>query len=377
MSVEFRYAAFDEYPRVSKFLDEYWAKNHIYVRERPLFDWTFARREHWTGDTYSFAVAENGGEIVAILGGIPFTLNCFGKSSKAVWIVNYAVRPDHRRGPAALQLLSTFRRPPFDAVIASGLNPASVVIYKVLRGIVLPEMPRNFAVLPDATARAADLLQRAYPDWSRERSENLARAFTLTSVEDETAEPNAELPKSWDRTDWPEIARWTVGAARDSEYLNWRYVNHPSFNYRVIAIPEGDRTGLAIWRLEQIATETAAGRAPVDKLARLVEFLPASERNGKALLSALLRKIQLAGALGLDFYGYHGLTRHILQEGGVKGISMHPDGALIPSRFQPLDTNGGGILNAMFVSGALPACTLEFDSPWYWTKSDSDQDRPN
>lgn len=77
MSVEFRYAGLDEYPRVSRFLDEYWAKNHIYVRERPLFDWTFTRRRHWENETYSFAIAEDGSEIVAILGGIPFTFNCW------------------------------------------------------------------------------------------------------------------------------------------------------------------------------------------------------------------------------------------------------------------------------------------------------------
>ena len=84
MSIEFRYVGRDEYPRVSQFLDQHWAKNHIYVRERPLFDWTFTRKNHWEDGTYSFAVAENAGEIVAILGGIPFKFNCLGKSSQAV-----------------------------------------------------------------------------------------------------------------------------------------------------------------------------------------------------------------------------------------------------------------------------------------------------
>ncbi len=181
MSIQFRYVGLDEYPRVSQFLNEYWAKNHVYVREQSLFDWTFTRKNHWQDqdETYSFAVAEDGDEIVAILGGIPFTFNCLGKSSKAVWIVNYAVRPDHRRGPAALQLLSTFRKPPFQTVIAAGLNPASTIIYKVLRGVVLPEMPRHFAVFPNAADRTADLLQLTYPDWTRERAEDLTQAFVL------------------------------------------------------------------------------------------------------------------------------------------------------------------------------------------------------
>src|ERR1700680_158248 len=179
MSVQFRYVGLAEYPRVSQFLDDHWAKNHIYVRQRPLFDWTFTRKNHWEDETYSFAVAEDGDEIVAILGGIPFTFNCLGKSSKAVWIVNYAVRPDHRRGPVALQLLSTFRRPPFDEVIASGLNPESTIIYKVLRGTVLPELPRHLGIFADASDRMVNLLQLTYPEWDKKRAESVAHNFVL------------------------------------------------------------------------------------------------------------------------------------------------------------------------------------------------------
>jgi hypothetical protein len=377
MSIEFRYAGLGEYPRISQFLDEYWAKNHIYVREQSLFDWTFTRKNHWEDETYSFAVAQDGGEIVAILGGIPFTFNCLGKSSKAVWIVNYAVRPDHRRGPAALQLLSNFRKPPFQTVIAAGLNPASTIIYKVLRGIVLPEIPRHFAVFPNAADRMADLLQLTYPDWTRERASSLTQAFILAENGDRATPHGTTLPPSWDVTDWPEIASQTVGAARDTDYLNWRYVRHPCFKYGIVTVPQGDRTGLAIWRIESVQRETPTGRVSVDRLARLVEFLPASEDNGRELIGALLRQARDAGVLGVDFYGYHGLTRSILEHNGLLSIEGHPDGALIPSRFQPLDTHGGGILNAMFVPEGLPCCTVEPNSPWYWTKSDSDQDRPN
>ena len=45
MSLEVRYAQLDDYPRLSAFLDTYWAKDHVYVRQRSLFDWTFGRRE--------------------------------------------------------------------------------------------------------------------------------------------------------------------------------------------------------------------------------------------------------------------------------------------------------------------------------------------
>ncbi len=47
MAVEFRFANLGEYPRISDFLNEHWAKNHIYTRNRPLFDWSFHRPGHW------------------------------------------------------------------------------------------------------------------------------------------------------------------------------------------------------------------------------------------------------------------------------------------------------------------------------------------
>ena len=61
MPVEFRYATREEYPRISRFLNDYWAQDHVYCRDRALFEWTFHRPGHWPEDEYSFALAEDGG----------------------------------------------------------------------------------------------------------------------------------------------------------------------------------------------------------------------------------------------------------------------------------------------------------------------------
>ena len=109
-------------------------------------------------------MAEDNGELAGILGGIPFKFNQFGRTSNGMWIVNYVIRPDHRKGSAALQLLSQFRKPEFNPVIAFGINPATSAIYRVLRGQVLDEIPRHFMVLPGGRGAhgepAADRLSR-------------------------------------------------------------------------------------------------------------------------------------------------------------------------------------------------------------------------
>ncbi len=47
MTIEIRYAKIGDYPRISGFLDQYWERDYIYVRNPKLFDWTFGRNELW------------------------------------------------------------------------------------------------------------------------------------------------------------------------------------------------------------------------------------------------------------------------------------------------------------------------------------------
>ena len=381
MGLNFRFARPGEYPGISRFLDEYWARNHVYCRMPELFEWTFRRPGHWEDGSYSFAVAEDKGELAGILGGIPFRFNRFGRTSSGMWIVNYVIRPDHRKGSAALQLLSQFRKPEFNPVIAFGINPATTAIYRVLRGRVLDEVPRHLLVLPEARERAVRLFQAAHPEWTGDRAGEIADQFVLPG---RVAPCPAEdlIPRSWDECEWPSIAARTIGAARDAAYLTWRYRRHPVFEYRFVAVREAGMTGLAVWRLETIRRQAAdnggtPARVEFDRIGRLLEFLPVSPTNAEALFSAFVDALGKNGALGADFYGYHGETRRWLHQLGFRETALHPDGRAIPSRFQPLDGKGGAILSAMFFESELPACADAADCPWYWTKSDSDQDRPN
>jgi GNAT superfamily N-acetyltransferase len=376
MTVDFRYAAFNEYRRISRFLDDYWAKDHVYVRVPELFEWTFNRSGFWDRHGYSFALAEAKGEIVGILGGIPFIFNRFGKTSRAAWLANYIVRPDYRRGPIGIQLLSMFR-PPYEVVAGFGVKPSVIPFFRLLRWRVLEDIPRHFMVLPEAEERMAHLLHLAQPDWPEDRAAVLARFFRIANPPRVSIACMQILPPKWDECDWPQIASKTVGAARDLEYLTWRYLRHPVFRYRILGVPDGKRTGLLIWRLETIRSVTPNGAKEVDRLGRVVEFLPTSRSNARQLLTVFLQQLAEMQALGADYYGYHGHSRVWLEEFGFRAIDQHPDGPAIPSRFQPLDRRGGSISGVLSVRDEVPICAIEDGCPWYWTKSDSDQDRPN
>ena len=106
-------------------------------------------------------------------------------------------------------------------------------------------------------------------------------------------------------------------------------------------------------------------------------FCPPRPRTRRLCSAHFVGELDRAGAMAADFYGYHGGTRKLLQELGFKGASIHPDGGALPSRFQPLDGKGGGIMSAIFLRDAKSPTRDDCECPWYWTKSDSDQDRPN
>jgi hypothetical protein len=377
MTVDFRYLNVGEFHRAGQFLNEYWAKDHVYARMPELFDWTFGRRSLWNREGYSFALAEVKSEIVGILGAIPFVFNCLGRTSRAVWLVNYMVRPDYRQGPVALRLLGMFGSNQPEVTATAGLNSGLIPILKALRWQLLEDFPRHFFLLPHAVKRMVNLLHLTYPDWQEDRAEALAHYFKLPALPDTACQGEKTLPVNWNRYDWPEIASRTVGAVRDLDYLTWRYLEHPFFKYRFIAVREAERTGLAVWRLETIHRVTPRGLEVVDRIGRLVEFLPVSGHNAKNLLSLFAQELHNANAFAADYYGYHGESRDWLRQFGFNDVKGHPDGQTIPTRFQPLDQNGGRIINAVLVKNGAPICSVSSDSPWYWTKSDGDQDRPN
>ncbi len=378
MTAELRYAQFADFSRICKFLDQYWERNYIYVRKPELFKWTFGRTDLWDQEGYSIALMEDKDELVGILGAIPFEFNCLGQTQRAVWIVNHLVSPDHRRGPLAMKLLSAFRRSPYDVNIAFGLSSHLVPMYQIMRWKVLKAIPRHFAILPNATKRASRVIALAHADWDADRAEALADRFRIDKIIAPPTVPfSRSVPETWDRRDWPLMASNTIGAARDKNYLTWRYLNHPCFEYRFRAVPEGDRTGILVWRLETIRQSTISRSEDIDRIGRVVEFLPVSRNNAGNLLSILWHELLEADALGADYYGYHGEHEIWLEEFGFRATETHPDGQMMPALFQPLDSNPATVLGAVVAQGDLPCYPGEAHSVWYWTKSDSDQDRPN
>jgi hypothetical protein len=367
----------DEYATAARFIGASWQNNHVYCREPRLFDWTFGQNPHWDDDAhYSFAIAEDDGETIGMLGIIPFALNRHGQTQPACWLVNWKVREDRRSSGAGLGMLKLFRDRGL-VTVSFGINDIIARLYRGLRWETIENIPRLLRILPDR----GDRLRRLCRLCDANLTDEDFRRLIGVGAQDDSAWGGAAIPlgpdvaDDWNRRGWRPYASMTIGCARDFRHLQWRYLQHPLYSYQSALIADGDRLGLAVWRVEIIRRRTPEGLEPIDRIVRLVEFLPTSTVNARALLAEVDKDAHARDAFGIDFYGFHHGINQCLEENGFVSLDRLPFGNRLPSRFQPLDNKGGVITSALKVG--FPGPVYGTPSDWYWTRADSDQDRPN
>ena len=138
---------------------------------------------------------------------------------------------------------------------------------------------------------------------------------------------------------------------RDAEYLNWKYVDHPSLDYRaLLASRDGRNTGYIVWR--------PAPAGAVETRAVIVDFLV--ENRDASTLQLLAARVMLdAAAQGIDAVAV--LTTQAWAAGALRALGF------FPSRTR----------NAWVIAGwrdLLPAEWLRTHEPWHMCLGDSDGD---
>ncbi|MCX7836045.1 MAG: GNAT family N-acetyltransferase [bacterium] len=371
-----RLAKRSEYSIISAFLRQHWADNHIYTRSKPLFDWTFGLPLCEESEEYSFALAFHQGECVGILGAIPFTLNVYGETKPAYWLANWMTTRDQRSTTTGLQLLKQFDRTADQVIISFGINANVARIYRALHWQVLETTPRYLALSPHHQERIRALLAALYPDIPFTMVESMLKFFTIPS-DGSKGDVSLEAPiglSDWDAKGWRFFAPNLIGAARHSAYLKWRYLDHPHFQYHCYFLPFEGRMGLLVYRIEHFHYRPSEQAEPIsERLLRVVEFLAVSKEQSIQFLQLLQQKLLEHDALGFDMWGFYGKTEQWLNEIGISCTEDFSSYVPFPSRFQPIEPTLTTIMSAFKGVEQIPSR----GSDWYWTKSDSDQDRPN
>lgn len=367
-------------PALMTFINDFWAKDHVLSRDEALFRWQYdSSRRDGNDSPPSVLIAWQGDRIVGMLGLTYMRWRQTGCSYLGAWNSHWFVLPEMRNSHLSLHLVRQVSRSGVEVIGSVGINATALKLLRALDYEVISEIPRWVAVVDPAktaaliiasgitSARAEEVLVAC-----RQRIAG-PRIASEAHVLWETVTWNEELAAGWESC-WQEmISPAFTGVARDSAYIRWRYIQHPSFDYQVLLArhrASGEIGGIAVFRLE-----TVRGRS--ERVLRILDLLTAD----RSATSALLDHVRLvAGEADVAFADFY-CTKSIdgLAEEGFQLERLESNPFPIPFRLQPLESGGRSLNAAIRLPRALRGSLSDIlaAGALYLTKSDGDQDRPN
>lgn len=326
--------------------------NPNYVALSPQFlRWQFLDNPANDTGAYTLWLVLHQGAVVAQLGYVPFVgLTPEGERFRGAYPINLMALPEYRASGLGVILLSRLLRE-IPCLVNPGANQAGAAVGQGLGMQDLGCLKRYIYVtnLEVACALAVNNRLPAVVQSGPRR----ACSFNLDEVViTKRLPPNA--PESFG------LPAPAYSARRSRPFVRWRYESHPAFIYEFILSP--DLTSVLVFHEER---EQSTGAIVI----RIVDLL-AREQHQEALLDALVKIAFERGVAIIDFFCSLDCCDQSLKSVGFFDEAEHNDGRFA-ALFQPLDFRDASIrVLASAPPGQEPA-------PWYITKADSDQDRPN
>jgi hypothetical protein len=329
---------------------EDWYRYNPRMRERDFFDWQFRDTPNRLSDgEYDFLLLRSdAGKIVGCLGFVGFEFWNGPQIEIGGWTHNWYGKGEAVGG---LDLMLRFMA----LVDKRFMNRCGEVTRNTCQLLKIPlqlAMPRWWAAVDPKQAAAlfeldaADLAvaTRSAELFRRNDSAVLARHVDRLDSNDEFF---------WDRT----IA--ANGARRTGRYLNWRYVDIPKHDYRVIRTERG----LGVYRVETIMHTDAS-------VIRLQEWTFAPEETAGAL-AIIMEASRDQNPILVDFHCTSGTLGNRLMPFGF--VAQDSTQVPMPDMFRPTYRSGGCAM-AVDLPPHRTTRSLDWDS-WYITIGDSDVDR--
>lgn len=374
--MEIRLFREDETDLYMKAIDEIWKKGHILSRDKALVDFMFYNNpmhEKYIGkENYGAIGIWEEGKIIGLGGLIVYEFNLSGKTELACNVTNSIVLEEYRNSLAGLLLYEKpFELYPFFCNFGIGLSKFSTRISPstISKGIVRqPIQKLNRMVGIFNKKKTAEVLL--------EDNENYLRNYYMVRKVPQYGEKtvNQELDEDkWNRFYYTDIAPKTISVSRNYDFLNWRYLNHPTFKYLVYTVQDklGCYEGLLVARVESIVNNTA-------KILRIVEFISKNQDASIALANKIVEIGTEEAVLFADFYCTTDMFNFGLESVGFKKeFASDDDKIVLPSRFHPVDLSVVNLNALISFHGKKIRSLSLLNNNIYFTKGDSDQDRPN
>lgn len=332
---------------VIAFIDAYWKKNHIFVREPEVFSWQYRNNDgRWN---IVIAESQDGNEeksIVGILGFIPMGHYDKNLGDDCIFLAVWKVRDDICPPGVGLQMLKHIKKtfsPSFIGAI--GISDMVKPIYRALGyttgrldqlAFFNPSFSENYKI---ATV----------PDNILCSTETLSDAVNFSRIDEE----DIDLIKKVD-----DIALES-SPKKSFNYIKNRYLKHPWYNYKVkVVIFNNSRTAIIVWR------EVELGNRKALRVVDIIGEREWLEHSG----SAFLEETKAAEAEYIEIMA-SGINLDALKSAGFISAEDY-EGLIIPNYFSPYVNENIEISYAYKLFQSSGSCSAFF-------RADSDQDRPN
>ncbi|MEQ6356844.1 hypothetical protein ABNX05_19630 [Lysinibacillus sp. M3] len=362
-----RFFESNEQKSLQKAIDELWVNNHIYVRDVKLLNSMFYESpyKHFItqSNDYSFLGVWDNQKIVGLLGVIPFKFNQKGKISFGVCLTNWIVEESYRKTGAGMELLKFVQNLNPSIILSLGINDNVKKLYKALKWEVMDSLPRWVGIVNK---------QRVIEKVFKGNDSSLKNIDEIKIVENDSDMNHFIFNNTglnsmqWNLFHESKLLSKYIGISREFNYIEWRYLKHPTFTYKYVLYKDNDGIkGLVIYRIESILKDS--------KIGRIVEILTDDKEVELKLIKHLINYEK--SLLFWDFYCASTIASWSLENVGFKKSDNQ---SYFPTRFQPLDLSVSSIKSAIYINpGVLKKLNVFDINPWYITKGDSDQDRPN
>lgn len=332
--------------------DSYGSDDYVLLSDEYL-KWQFLDNPFNETADYTLKLFIKDDRILGQLGLIPVKLKMPGNNTiNACYPINLIVKPELRSLGIGFFLLKDSMRD-YGVLINPGSSAEGEKLCKGLGMKLMGFLNRYVYVLSKGKARLifdGDIS-------ALNELKNAKRKKTVSKIN-----PSAFSLPSGDIFQAFGVDYFPFHAIRDREFLMWRYMEHPFFEYRFIF--SDDNKGLLIYR-EEIEPATGV------KVWRIVELI-AAEDNCKNILKHIIDTAFDSDVTIIDFICCFMTYDKVFKSMGflseeldaVKGFAY---------LFQPLDFRKTGI--RLLISSREG---MNYDmNQWYITKGDSDQDRAN
>ncbi|GEM_PF-2942102 len=326
----------------------------------------------------ALVLAKKGEDIMGFFGYKDFLYKVYSETKNVRAVMNLFADEKYRMaGVGPMLAREVFNSSNY--ILVSSYNDAAQKLYRHFRvgWTEAGDLNRFFAVLAPHKLMDGFKIPHLPPPFAKEGGKSI-RGFTIPHLNPPPSaegggklkiEKSTEVSKEFDEF-WQKVrTRYSVTIERSSEYLRWRYLDHPFFAYQFLAARrDGKLTGFLVYRLEE-ADSSRQGEAKAEgfKIARIIDFI-ADEWAEVSLLQEFLSRARSDGAQAADFMFSGLLYRESLQTVGFFDVAG-TDFEKFPIRFNPLSYSKFVINIAYDIPAPL--------SDGYLTKGDSDQDRPN